>query len=326
MHRRWGKAQVKGALLHFPRRYGEKVVHINPYLVDGDDTIVEAVRNAEVEPPRLQLGNMSVDGGNLILSPQEKTALVAEFPEAEGIVRRFYGSQEFIKGIERWCLWITDGDLPLANTIPEVRRRIEGVRNMRLTSVDPGAQALAVRPHRFREMNCAREHLILVPRVSSEDRLYIPCGLLPAETAISDLAYAMYDGPVYWLSVLSSRLHLIWISTVCGQLETRLRYSNTLGFNTFPMPKLSVQDVSTLDSHAWEIIAARDAHPGRTIAWLYDSETMPRNLQEAHQALDETIEKLYIGRSFKTDTERLEHLFKLYTLKNAESQREVVLA
>ena len=169
-------------------------------------------------------------------------------------------SRTVMSAVGRWCLWISDDELADASSIPEISRRIDGVRQMRKNSVDPGARALAVRSHQFREMNCAADHLIIVPRVSSEERIYIPCGLLPAETAITDLAYAMYDGPIYWLAILSSRLHIVWVATVCGQLETRLRYSNTLGL-------ASISPAGTRSSRGADAWATGSCATCRGTAW-----------------------------------------------------------
>ena len=177
--------------------------------------------------------------------------------------------------------------------------------------------------HQFREMNSAKEHVIIVPSVSSEIREYIPVGILPDSAVITNLAFGMFDAPLYLMAVLVSRLHAIWTAAVGGQLETRFRYSNTLVYNTFPVPDLSAAQKSQLEAHVIEIVGAREAHPGKTIAWMYDPETMPANLLKAHRNLDDTLERIYIGRRFKNDTERLEHLFKLYsaTIKKKDAAK-----
>ena len=156
------------------------------------------------------------------------------------------------------------------------------------------------------------EACYVIPRVSPEYREYIPIGILSDSAVITDLAYGIFDSPIYLMSVLVSRLHTIWTAAVGGQLETRFRYSNTLVYNTFPVPDLSAAQKSQLEAHVIEILDAREAHPGKTIAWLYDPQTIPANLLKAHRDLDDTLERIYIGRPFKNDTERLEHLFKLY--------------
>lgn len=152
----------------------------------------------------------------------------------------------------------------------------------------------------------------IIEKLSSEKRLYLPVGIVSNGSVISNLAFAVYGAPEYLLSILSSRLHALWTAAIGGQLETRLRYSNTLVYNTFPIPDLSADQKTILEGNAIEIFGAREAHPGKTIAWLYDPETMPANLLQAHKDLDDALEQMYIGRPFKNDTERLEHLFKLY--------------
>lgn len=295
----------------YDANHARQIRSISPYLTEGDSIIVQPERKSISGLPQIQLGNMSVDGGNLIMSPEEKEQLLAAYPEAEPIIRRLYGSQELIKGIERWCLWIGDEDLEVANSIPLVARRIEKTREMRKNSVDPGAQALAERPHQFREMRHAKEQSIIIPRVSSETREYLPCGIVGPDTAMSDLAYALYDAPTWAFSIVSSKLHNIWARTIGGQLETRIRYSNTLVYNTFPLPRLSGQQRLDLEDHALNILRAREPFiiEGRNLSWLYDNKTMPTDLFNAHCDLDDYLETIYAGRPFRDDSERLEHLF-----------------
>ena len=155
---------------------------------------------------------------------------------------------------------------------------------------------------------------LIVACVSSERREYIPIGLFGSDTIVSNLAFALYDAPLWNLALIASRIHLVWIATVCGKLETRYRYSNTLGWNTFPVPVLTEKNKVDLTRCAEDILLAREAHFPATIADLYDPETMPENLRLAHARNDETLERIYIGRRFRNDTERLEKLFELYTV------------
>ncbi|MDO9010353.1 MAG: lactate dehydrogenase [Gallionella sp.] len=288
------------------------VDNISPYLTDGESLIVYPISNAKTRHPKMQFGNMAADGGNLLLTCADRSELITVYPDAERLVRRFYGSQEFIRGNERWCLWIEDCDLDFANTIPPIASRILATQKMRSNSIDSGTRNLENRPHQFREMHTAETQLIIVPSVSSERRYYLPTGVLSADAIVSNLAFAVYDAPDYLFSVLSSRLQAIWTAAVGGHMKTDYRYSNTLVYNTFPLPELSADQKAILEEHAVEILGAREAHPGKTIAWLYDPETMPANLLKAHKELDDAFEQMYIGRPFKNDTERLEYLFKLY--------------
>lgn len=289
----------------------KRVRHISPYLIPGNDTLVEPRRSDPRNPRFMQLGNMAFDGGNLIFDRAARDQMVAQDARAESFVRRLYGSQEIIKGIERWCLWIPDARLQHALEIGAIRDRVDAVHAFRAASRDAGTRSLASRPHQFREMNEGRESVIAVPRVSSEAREFIPCDFLTGSVAISDLAYAMYDAPLHFLSLLSSRLHVLWITTVCGQLETRIRYSNTLGWNTFPVPSLTGADEERLSACAEDILLAR-AEAGGSLAELYDAENMPDLLREAHRRNDATVEAIYVDRPFRSDADRLNHLFRRY--------------
>lgn len=297
-----------------------EVKHISPYLIEGDDTIVHKRSRSISGFPYMARGNTPTDGGNLIFSPKERNLLLSAQPEAARFLRRYYGSQEFIKGIERWCLWVEDEDLQEALRIPEIARRIDGVRDVRLASPAPTTVDKAVIPHRFIQIQDYGKEAVLVPKVSSERRLYLPVGFVEQDSIISDLAFGVYDCDPYFVSILSSRLHLVWTAAAGGKLEDRLRYSNTMVWNTFPLPELSASQIALLEDGAWAILAEREKHAGRTIASLYDPETMPSGLLEAHREVDDTLERIYNGRPFTNDTERLEHLFKRYKIMIAKEK------
>ncbi len=289
------------------------VSNIGPYLIEMSDVIVRKSTNPLNGLPQINYGNMTVDGGHLILSAKEREDLIKDYPESETLVRRLYGSQELVKGIERYCLWIKDEQLKLANSIPIIAKRIAACKKMRLESKRQATRDLSDNSHRFGFISSEhKDHAIIIPRLTTSTRPYIQAGILNSSEMPNDQVYTIADAPMYMFSVLSSLLHIIWIKSVCGYFKTDYRYSNTLGYNTFPIPSLSSDQKTELEEHAWAIIGARDAHPGKTIAWLYDPKTMPQNLRDAHRALDDALEKIYIGRPFKDDTERLEHLFKMY--------------
>jgi len=269
----------------------------------------------------MTFGNMPVDGGNLLLSAEEVSSLCLDEDEEEKFIRRIYGSAEFIRGLVRKCLWITDDSLSRALEIDSIRRRIENVRTMRLTSKDAGTNEMASRAHQFREMNCAKGHTLILPGVSSEAREYLPVGLIDSHSVVSNLAFALYDAPLWNMALIASRLHLVWIGTVCGKMKTDFRYSNTLGWNTFPIPLLTEQNKADLTACAEAILLAREAHFPATIADLYDPENMPDNLRHAHERNDEVLERIYIGRRFRNDTERLEKLFDLYIKMTADTAK-----
>ena len=260
-------------------------------------------------------GNYPVDGGFLLMTAEECRTLDVSEHHKQKCIRPFIGSSELIKGIQRYCLWIEDKDLDEAKEIPEIRRRLDGVRQMRLASKKEATQRASKTPHKFDEVRQTgkEKYALAVPVHSSENREWLPISLLPSPTIVYGSAFALFDAPVWNLSIIASRIHSSWIRTVCGQLETRLRYSNTLGWNTFPVPKLTEKNKEDLTRCAEDILLAREAHFPATIADLYDPENMPENLRRAHERNDEVLERIYIGRRFRNDTERLEKLFDLYT-------------
>jgi len=292
---------------------------INPYLVAGPNNIVEPAKTNINGFPEMVRGNTGNDGGHLYLSTDELRSLNLTEEQQSRFIRQVYGSDEFINGTTRYCLWIEDRDLSEALSITSLKKRIDNVRTVRTNSRDAGAQKMADRPHQFREMNEPKTRMIVVPRVSSEGRPFLPVGLLPAPYVISDRNFAIYDSPIWNLAIIASRLHWVWIGTVCVRLEMRFSYSNTLGWNTFPIPVLTEQNKADLTACAEAILLAREAHFPATIADLYDPETMPENLRMAHERNDEVIERIYIGRRFKNDTERLEKLFEMYAKMTANT-------
>ncbi|TLX16769.1 DNA methyltransferase [Rhizobium sp. MHM7A] len=293
--------------------------NINPYLLDFENVIVYPRTRPLTSIVPVTNGSKPTDDGNLFLTAEERNRLVAAHPEAASFLRRVYGSKEYINGIERWCLWIPDDRVEEALGIAPIARRIEAVREFRLASPKIPTQKRAEVSHKFdqiRQEEC--EHVLIIPSVYSEKRQYVPCGLLTSSPVVTNLAFAVFDGPIWLLGLLLSRLHAVWIRTVCGQLETRIRYSNTLGYNTFPLIDLSARQQQQIEDAVWEVVAQREAHSGTSIGKLYDVKTMPESLRAAHQTLDDTVERIYRGRAYRDDTERVEHLFRLYVLQRPE--------
>lgn len=286
---------------------------ISPYLIAGPENVVDAARKNQNGFPEMVRGNTGNDGGHLYLSYDELVGLGLDQSAERQLVRQVQGSAEFINGQTRYCLWIEDDKLNEAQSNDKIAARIQKVREVRLASRDPGARRMAERSHQFREMNACDGHVIVVPRVSSENRPYLPVGVLPAPHVISDRNFGIYDAPIWLLSLIASRLHWVWIGTVCVRMRTDFSYSNTLGWNTFSVPKLTEKNKEDLTRCAEDILLAREAHFPATIADLYDPEKMPADLRSAHDRNDEVLERIYIGRRFKNDTERLEKLFELYT-------------
>tara|TARA_R110001592_G_C13186417_1_gene751677 strand:- start:4963 stop:7728 length:2766 start_codon:yes stop_codon:yes gene_type:complete len=294
--------------------FATRVENINAYLVAGPDTYVEAVSSAPTDRPTMYWGNKPTDGGFLILSTDEARSLATKDATAAKFLKPYYGSTEFIKSNPRVCIWVKDSDLTEAISSEELVRRFNAVRDFRASSKAKETRPAASFPHRFRQIQGAPgSKSIVVPIHTSESRNYLPVGVLHEGAIVSNAAYALYGAELWNLALIGSRLHLIWIATVCGKIKTDFRYSNTLGWNTFPVPPLTKKNKEDLTRCAEDILLAREAHFPATIADLYDPDNMPDDLRRAHDRNDEVLERIYIGRRFKNDTERLEKLFELYT-------------
>ncbi len=290
------------------------VSNINAYLVAGDNVFVSPRTAVPDERTPMQFGNHPYYANSLMLTSFAKAELISKYPAAQKFLRPLYGSKEFISGVPRYCIWITEKTLPEASTIPGVVERVEAVRKARNEKrSDAQASKLAAFPYRFRDQYTASSGLLVVPVVSSENRPYLPVGLAAPDTVVHNKAFALYDAPLWNMALIASRLHLIWIATVCVRLRMDYSYSNTLGWNTFPIPPLTEKNKADLTRCAENILLVREAHFPATIADLYHNGQMPEDLREAHEQNDETLERIYIGRRFKNDTERLEKLFELYT-------------
>ncbi len=314
-----GVGQPRTPKFIFDGTQRQETMAINAYLLGSDVQVVETSTTPISSLAKMRYGNLPGDGNHLTLSMSERNSLLRENPEFGRIIIPLFGAQEFIRGLQRYCLWIDDDNLEFALRSDFVRHRIDGVRQTRTNSPDSSYNALIHRPHQFRDRNLAESLTILAPTVSSETREYLPTAVFAGRTGTTNQAYALYDAPLWSMALIASRLHLAWIATVCGKLETRYRYSNTLGWNTFPVPLLTEQNKADLTACAEAILLAREAHFPATIADLYAPDSMPDNLRHAHERNDEVLERIYIGRRFKNDTERLEKLFDLYTKMTANT-------
>jgi hypothetical protein len=285
---------------------------INAYLVDGPNIIVEKHPSPISELPDMVAGNIPRDKGNFMLSSEDRDALLSAHPEAHVLVRKILGSMEFINGIERSCLWIPDEHASLAKSIPSIYERLQKIRVYREGGSERGKLGIET-PHRFERTITGKNTQIIVPRVSSERREYIPTGFLKSDMIISDAAQAIYDAPLFVLSIISSRMHVAWIGVTAGRMKSDYRYSSGVCYNSFPLPRLTEKNKIDLTRCAEDILLAREEHFPATIADLYDPNNMPTDLREAHERNDEVLERIYIGRRFRNDTERLAKLFELYT-------------
>jgi type II restriction/modification system DNA methylase subunit YeeA len=295
----------------FTDNYKKLANNINAYLIDSADVYVYERNSSISKFPKMNFGNMPNDGGGLIISREEMTDLIVQNPEAKSYIKLLLGSYEFINGQKRYCLWIEDKDLKAIQKIPFFDSRILISRQHRLKSKDKGTNKLADRAHQFRDRHTSANQLI-VPGVSSERREYIPLGYLDADTIISNSALVIHNAQPWLFGVLTSKIHMVWVKAVGGKLKSDYRYSAKLCYNTFPFPEISAKQKETINQYVFQILDERAKHPEKTMAWLYNPETMPRGLKQAHKELDEAIERIYRLNPFQNDAERLEYLFKLY--------------
>ena len=287
------------------------VSNINAYLINAQNTIVNQSSKPISDLPKMTSGNKPLDGGNLILSEEEKNELVKLNPEAIPLLRKFIGSSDYIRGEVRWCLWIQDHQLELARSIPIIRERLVRVKEMRLNGGN-NAQVKANVPHKFEFSNEPTTSQIIVPRVSSIRRDYIPMGFVDLESVIADSSQVIFDAEPYVFGVINSKMHMVWVRITAGRLKTDFRYSSYFSYHTFPFPQINDRRKEEITQCVYRILEEREKHSEKTLAQLYDPDKMPEGLREAHRQNDLAIERCYRSRPFESDEERLEYLFKLY--------------
>ena len=282
---------------------------IGPYLIDSTKKIIKRRLKIplSVQLPRMPRGNMPYENGNLLLSKTEKDLLLQKYPATRQFLKKIVGSKEFIDRIERWCLWIPSEELTEALSIPPIAERVAKVKKCRLANPDNNVRRLAERPHQFREFKSTTTQTLVIPAVSSENRPYIPIGFIGKDTVVSNLAFTIYECPPWVFGAISSRMHIAWIRTVCGGLETRLRYSNTLGYNTFPFPEISPKQKDEIQALSLEIIEERERFCDLSLGNLYSN--LPPSLKTLHGYLDECIDRCYRAEPFSSDGERVKFLF-----------------
>lgn len=310
----------------FDEELGQQLVdNINPYLTYGPNVIVETTNKAISDIPQMLFGNQPRDGGNLILdNVEEYNEIVSDYPELIPFIKKYIGSSEFINGKMRYCLWMNEKEYQKVSYIQFLSDKVDAVKKLRLTSTSKSTVYTADFPYSFAvrggydeayaafKASGQDEFLqILVPRVSSENREYVPMGFVGEETIIADSAMAVYNAPIWLLGLLESRMHMVWLRAVGGRLETRYRYSSGLVYNTFPVPELSTRRKNMIEEQVFEILDLRE-ELGGTLAELYHKDTMPDSLREAHKKLDEIVERAYKDTTFNSDEERLSHLLKRY--------------
>lgn len=290
-----------------------RVDQINAYLLNAQNVFVTAAKVPLSFDSLITDGSGALDGGHLILSSDEyRSLLTGSVSNFERFVRPYLGSSEFIRGTPRWCLWIEDIDVSVAADNPQIAKRIDAVGKFR-ASAGTRAQTAVGRPHKFAWINKQRGIQLIIPTVFSEKREYVTAGLLDDRYIVSNAASIVQSPKPHVFAIVSSTMHISWVRAVAGRLKTDIRYTSALCYNTFPVPPLTEQNKADLTECAENILLAREMHFPATIADLYDPENMPENLRHAHERNDEVLERIYIGRRFKNDTERLEKLFELYT-------------
>ena len=289
---------------------------IGPYLVPGTEAIVGKASNPLFDTSTMYLGNIPKCGGNLIFSKSVAEQIEAELPTDTDVIRKFYGSRELIHGVPRYALWLDKASATKLANIPSVAAKLSEVKAFRKNSKAASTRALMNEPYRFHQMSAGSGNVAtIVPRVSSENRPYLPVDHMESGPVVGDKCYALYDAPLWNLALIASRLHWVWIGTVCVRLEMRFSYSNTLGWNTFPVPTLTDADKAELTRAAENILLARESYFPATIADMYDPKRMDTHfpaVRAAHNRNDRILEQIYIGRPFRNDTERLEKLFEMY--------------
>lgn len=287
--------------------------NINPYLVAADDVIVDSHNKPISDVPEISYGSMANDGGNLILDKQGRDELLSKEPDAKKYIHLFLGSQEFINGEDRWCLWLKDVSPADLRSLPEVMKHVEKVKQHRLASSREATKKLAQTPYLFGEIRQPESNYLLIPGVSSENRNYIPIGFMDKNVIASDLARTVANATLYHFGILTSQMHMAWMRAVCGRLEGRYRYSNNIVYNNFPWAiNVSEKQKERVEKSAQAVLDARKEYSDSSLADLYDPSAMPKTLVDAHRALDKAVDLCYRPEAFQTELERLEFLFALY--------------
>lgn len=317
----FGKSKPANCLLYeYPDIKGEpienSVKNINPYLVEAGDVVVRSRQKPLCPVPEIGIGNKPIDGGHYLFTTEERDDFLKKEPRAARFFRRWIGSDEFINGWERWCLWLGETPLEELREIPLVWERVEAVKRTRLESKSPPTQKLAEKPTRFHVENMPKGNYLVIPEVSSERRRYIPIGYENQETLASNLVKIIPNATLFHFGILHADMHMAWVRYVCGRLKSDYRYSKDIVYNNFPFPAATTPEQQTaVASAAQAVLDIRKTHQdkGLSLAKLYDPNTMPADLFKVHQVLDKAVDACYgIKKSFATEAKRVAFLFGLY--------------
>jgi len=288
-----------------------EVSHINAYLVKGNDIFIIKKSKPICEVPEMSFGNMPLDGGNLLFTNEEKERFIIQEPKAEKFIRPLISAREFLNNEKRWCLWLVDAQPQELKSMPLVLERVKKVKEFREASIAPSTKKFSSTPALFRDRQTPKTY-ILIPSTSSENRKYIPLGFFSEKDIANNSCHIIPDANLYHFGLIHSEMHMTWVSYVCGRLESRYRYSNTLVYNNFPWPeKVSEEHKKKVETCAQKVLDVRLQFPDSSLSDLYDPNTMPPDLVEAHNNLDRVVDACY-GRKFKDKEERIEFLFELY--------------
>lgn len=293
--------------------------NINPYLVDAKNTLIENRSKPLCDVPTIGVGNQPIDGGNYLFTKEEMEEFIALEPKSEQYFRPWYGAVEFIQQKPRYCLWLGDCSPSELRAMPHCMERVKNVREFRMASKRAATQKVAETPTRFFIENMPESSYIIVPKVSSERRRYIPMGFMDSTPLTSDLCFMVPEGTLYHFGVLTSAMHMAWTKCVCGRLKSDFRYSAGIVYNNFPwVENITDKQREKIEQCAEAVLEARKQFPNSSLADLYDPLAMPPALIKAHQALDKAVDAAYRSAPFTSDSQRMEFLFDLYNKYNAK--------
>jgi len=305
------KKKIKEKIIYSKDGHKKIVVSISPYLIEAPVIYVYPRKKSICGLPAIITGNNPYEGGNLLLTVEEKDKLIKSNPLAKKFIRLVIGANEFINGIERWSIWIKDEDLNEALLIKPINERIKKTKEWRSNGGEV-ARGLAKKPYKFRFTNTANSSQIIIPMTSSGRREYFPIGFLESKYVILASALAIFDPELYIFSLINSKIHGLWVKLIGGKMRADYRYNTTLCYNTFPFPNISNHRKEELSQSSLRLIDERLKYSEKTLAQLYDPDKMPEGLKEAHHQNDLAVERCYRSTPFRSDEERLEYLFKLY--------------
>jgi hypothetical protein len=289
-----------------------KAKNINPYLVDAKDLLIDKNSNPICNVPKMSFGNMPLDGGNLLFTDDEKNEFLKKEPKAEKFILPLISAQEFLNGLNRWCLWLINAEPSELKQLPEVIKRIELVKKFRLNSIAPSTQKFSATPALFRDRN-QPETYILIPSTTSENRKYIPMGFFGKNDIANNSCHTVPNGTLFHFGVLMSTMQMAWVKTTCGRLESRFRYSKDIVYNNYPWPENpSEKQIKTIEEKAQHVLDVRASFPTSSLADLYNPLTMPPALVKAHNELDKAVDTAYSKQAFTSEAKRMEFLFELY--------------